>query len=690
MKKIKNRITAMLITSSLALSMVLTIIAVIYSKVIIADESKKYMSTLVDNKSMELQENFNNLEKCIDNINDVIGSSVDMNKITDKKYMNNCMDILRKVTKSQIKNTPWAMNIYATFNPQVTKDVYEVSYFKDKDKVELDKEVTSLNEFNKSDKNMNWFYETIEKGKGYWTDPYFEKDTNKDVISYLKPIIKENKILAVIGIDVDFNNFKQIVRGTKLYDSGTAYLLNRKLNFIIHEKFTIKDNLATSWGGVLKNICNDIKQNKNGFYEINEGSKKYLNCYNKLNNGYIFMASVDKREVFKPVRSLIGAIIVADIVCIILTVIASLYSSKKLSDPIEKMTKYINVRARLDLTEEIQDKYKVKNKDEIGEINTALDNFSKELREIILKIKDETNITNKSAAEVNIIIGDMSSSLLQTSATIQELSIGTQKQSQMAHEGVEKLEVLSKDLDDMIQDTESVEKSSNEIKGANTKGKDSVKDLVFKFDISGEVFKQLNQEVNILLSKSKFIKDVVIVIEQVTKQTKLLSLNAAIEAARAGEDGKGFRVVAEEIKKLSDQTHESTDKIKKIMEEIENQIISIKDNMEKGNVSLEDSKYAVEEVKNSFNIIENTEKVVDDKINQLLLKVKGISQVKENVVNYIENIASITEEFSSSMEELNSSVEEQSASLDEVVNTCENLESVSDSLESMVNKFKIR
>src|SRR3712207_1680276 len=111
MKKIKNRITAMLITSSLALSMVLTIIAVIYSKVIIADESKKYMSTLVDNKSMELQENFNNLEKCIDNINDVIGSSVDMNKITDKKYMNNCMNILRKVTKSQIKNTPWAMNI---------------------------------------------------------------------------------------------------------------------------------------------------------------------------------------------------------------------------------------------------------------------------------------------------------------------------------------------------------------------------------------------------------------------------------------------------------------------------------------------------------------------------------------------------------------------------------------------------
>ena len=145
------------------------------------------------------------------------------------------------------------------------------------------------------------------------------------------------------------------------------------------------------------------------------------------------MVSVDKREVFKPVRSLIGAIIVADIVCIILTVIASLYSSKKLSDPIEKMTKYINVRARLDLTEEIQDTYKVKNKDEIGEINTALDNFSKELREIILKIKDETNITNKSAAEVNIIIGDMSSSLLQTSATIQELSIGTQKQSQMAH-----------------------------------------------------------------------------------------------------------------------------------------------------------------------------------------------------------------------------------------------------------------
>lgn len=690
MKKIKNRITVMLITSSLVLSMVLTIIAVLYSKVIIADESKKYMSTLVDNKSMKLQENFNDIEKCVDSIDNVIQSSLDMKKITDKKYMNNCMEVLMNVTQLDIKNTPWAMNIYATFNPKVTKDVYEVSCFKYKNKVELDKEVTSLNEFYKSNKDMNWFYETIEKGKGYWTDPYFEKDTNKNVISYLKPVIKENRILAVIGVDVDFNNFKKIVKGTKLYDSGTAYLLNRNLNFIIHDKFTIQDNLTTVWGGALKNSYNNIKQNKNGFYEITEGGKRYINCYKKLNNGYIFMARVDKLEVFKPVTSLILTIIIADIVCIILTIIASLYSSKKLSDPIEKMTEYINVRSQLDLTEEIQYKYKVKNKDEIGKINTALDNFSKELRETIFKIKDQTNITNKSATAVNTIIGDMSEGLLQTSATIQELSIGTQKQSRMAYDGVQKLEVLSKELDKMIQDTESVEKSSNKIKSANTKGKYSVKDLVFKFDISRKVFKQLNQEINILLSKSKFIKDVVIVIEEITKQTKLLSLNAEIEAARAGEDGKGFRVVAEEIKKLSDQTHESTDKIRIIMQEIENQIVSIKDNMEKGNVSLEDSKYAVEEVKNSFNIIENTEKVVDDKINKLLLKVKGISEVKENVVNYIENIASITEEFSSSMEELNSSVEEQSVSLDEVVNTCENLESVSDSLESMVNKFKIR
>lgn len=332
---------------------------------------------------------------------------------------------------------------------------------------------------------------------------------------------------------------------------------------------------------------------------------------------------------------------------------------------------------------------KVNDSSEIGVLTKAFNKMVYNIRFMSEKIQDTTEELTKSSQQITASMEQATISSEGISKSIQEIASNSSNEAQESKSTYDITNVLSQKIEDMSNKLSSTLDNANEMKEKNEIGMKAINDLEGDFKEYSDHALKVVEKIDSLSEESKFIGTILESINSIAAQTNLLALNAAIEAARAGEYGRGFTVVAEEVRRLAEQSSQSTKEIQKIVTTLMEDISSV-------GSTLNTTRNLLNNVQSSLGVsnecFQVTKVSVDNTMVQIKLlnnDLKEVEDVKNNVVASMGNITNTIEQSAASIQEISSSTEEQSAALEEITSTIENLDERIKDLSGLVNKYKL-
>lgn len=539
----------------------------------------------------------------------------------------------------------------------------------------------------------SWYKNTIEQNKISYI-PYFDMYTKKIVVSITIPVKKDGKLIGVMAEDLKMDVITEVIEKASPVENSYGYLLNEENNVLVHPYKELKPsgetlkNLNTFSGGKYIEIAN--KNNKLVSLKDYDGIDKYfLSSKVKISNWTVGFA-VPKSEFTKKLSSLIILNSIIFIACIIAAVIVSRYISNIISNPIK------NIRYVISEIEKLNFKYDknelndtIKNKDELGRIAADIKSLSNTLITVIQDIKNSSNNISTHSSSIATSLYETSKSIDEVSKTTEEMAKGSIIQVTKANDGVNKLEDLAYEIKDVSNAVEKVKDYFYTTKDATSRGVKTINMLNSKLKDNNKASNQVSKSMNNLTQKSQSIGEIVSTITSVSEQTNLLALNAAIEAARAGEAGRGFSVVADQVRALSEQTKQAIDKISKVIKEIQDEIEMAQKNVIDSNKINAEVNENMEQSNKLFLMIENSIKDMLTNVNILTKKINQVESNKNSVIQVIKNISDISQESSAGSQQLAASVEEQNNSIENISENMQELKNIHVELNNIVNRFNL-
>lgn len=407
---------------------------------------------------------------------------------------------------------------------------------------------------------------------------------------------------------------------------------------------------------------------------------------NTCNNGWRLIDEIPKGYILREIQTSGIVTIIMTIICIVISGMFGLVCAKRISNPINDLAIKMKKAEEGDLTV-ITD---VSGDDEIGRLSKSFNSMISSIRNLIEKTRNVSEVITSEAKELREMSKQTSEMAEGISKAMEGIAEGTVDQSNELDGTLIVMENLSNSINNIIDNVSNVTIASNETKKVGDESLNIVKGLEIKTENTNEAMGEITLNLEVLTESIKEIEQVIEIIQGISEETNLLSLNASIEAARAGESGKGFAVVAEEVKKLAEESRKSSEGISKIIKNIYSNANNTKNLIDISRRVFKEQSEAVTFTNNSFvNIINSTGKITTG-LSEIEKLMDGINLQRDKTLELTSNIKYITENSSANTEEVLAATEEQTASAGNLEESSMRLNESVKELEASLSIFKTK
>jgi methyl-accepting chemotaxis protein len=521
-----------------------------------------------------------------------------------------------------------------------------------------------------------WYQEAMaNKGQVIITDPY-EASSGGMVITIARTTDDGS---GVIGINLMIGNITQSASKIKIGNEGYVILLGREQNMIYH---------PTVEAGTLAEEDHYqlmYKDNKGEFdYQLDSQDKKMSFTTNEL-TGWKIGGTMYTSEIKDSASPIFNKTLITVVIALIVGTVVTFFIIRSIVIPIRRLVGSTLAISEGDLTHEIE----VKGKDEIAELAVSFKNMTDNLKEIITQVDMNTEQVAAAAEELTASSDETTIATKQVAYSIQQVASGAESQTIGIDKTVSTMNEISQGMETMTTNFIQVNALTQQAVKHAEEGGESVQHTVAQMN---EIHRQVESSdviIKSLYDRSKQVNEIIGVISDISNQTNLLALNAAIEAARAGEQGKGFAVVADEVRKLADQSQSSASKIAELIQAIQEDTEKSVETMQLATKSVQDGILVSNKTIEKFDEILNGVRVMAPQIEEVSQIAEQITAEIKNVTDTSYELSEIAKENASSSENVAASTEEQLASLEEVSLSAKSLSEMAENLQELVRKFKI-
>ncbi|MEA0565456.1 MULTISPECIES: methyl-accepting chemotaxis protein [Lysinibacillus] len=331
----------------------------------------------------------------------------------------------------------------------------------------------------------------------------------------------------------------------------------------------------------------------------------------------------------------------------------------------------------------------VKTRDEIGTLMASANDMNDKLKQTIHSIYTVSETVAASSEELAQSSNEVQAGTEQITITMQELASGTETQASTTGDLAETMNVFKRSIYDTTQEGVELKEHSSHVQNLTVSGKSLMVQSTKQMAAINDIMLDSVKKVESLNSQSAEISKLVSVIDDISNQTNLLALNAAIEAARAGEHGKGFAVVADEVRKLAEQVQFSVTDISTIVHRIQGETSNVTSALQMGYEEVKRGTTQLDQTNETFEQISSAVEDMIDNITTISTNLNSLAQNSDTINASIDDMASISQESAAGVEQTTATVEETAATMDEIARSANQLAGMAEELNNQLQQFKI-
>ncbi|CAM4206067.1 methyl-accepting chemotaxis protein [Lederbergia lenta] len=414
--------------------------------------------------------------------------------------------------------------------------------------------------------------------------------------------------------------------------------------------------------------------------------RELMTSYDKLADNRRTSIKEIEQEIVKSGEHTLRVVTIVTILVLVLSMVSALITSNTISKPLKIVMDRMKLVAGGDLSGE---PLETRTKDEVGQLVVATNEMMSSTRGLLQQINEVSDSVTSHSEELTQTTDEVNTGSQQIATTMQDLAAGSEKQATNASDLSSMMGSFTTKVEAANNNGEQIRRYSSWVQEMTDEGSKLMKSSNDQMSKVNKIVLDAVEKVQGLDEQSQEISTLVSVIQDISAQTNLLALNAAIEAARAGEHGRGFAVVADEVRKLAEQVSVSVTEITGIVDSIQNESGNVAESLKAGYTEVELGGEQIKTTGETFAGISSAITEMANNINTVSTNLSDIAQQSQKMNSSIEEIAAISEESAAGVEQTSAASQQTSSSMEEVAGSSEQLAALAEELNRLVGQFKL-